>query len=259
MKQSEAQFPQPMVATVYRFPRVSSSNAPGAFTLVELLAVIAVMAILISFSIPVLGDLLKSREMHRATLEIYDLIELARRQSLVSQRYTYLCLRNLEDEGGTHYIEGVIKSSRGATKDLAYGGTSLKNFIASSPVFRWRNLGVTSWTQIPAEVKAQNVSGEAPASLASQVKVRFDDQAKQVSEEYWCVLFSPQGYALFQPARSKSNGESFYPAPTLNDPYQRYIDISLTYLRDGTPVTTDPNQTAVVLNGVNGHAQILRR
>ncbi len=80
----------------FNVTRAVGINARGAFTLIELMIVIAIMAVVMSLSIPTFYRSLEKDTIRRATQSILDQCADARAQAIISGRPCDLLIRPLE-------------------------------------------------------------------------------------------------------------------------------------------------------------------
>ena len=76
----------PVVSDQWSLVKVSGSKICRAFSLLEMLVVIAIMGILIALAVPAIGPLMRSSNMNKATSMIIDELNFARQTSLTLNR-----------------------------------------------------------------------------------------------------------------------------------------------------------------------------
>ncbi len=217
-----------------------------AFSLVELLLVIVIIATLVVLSAPAVFDLIGSRGTTRAVNEISDLIEMARNEAMTRQSYTWVAFDAATNADGNDELHAAVLSVLDGVVSTTSKGTTVA-ISTARPVtrtFRWENVKLVP---LSALKHLRNLAQAPSEPLASQARQSFRlGAASMEMTEFLTITFTPQGYALLKGL------------PDLLTPYAEFIDIGLQPTRGGEKLAK-PDQAALVLDGVNGRIAILRR
>lgn len=216
----------------------------AAFTLVEILAVVAISSVLLVLAIPSLPSLLAVKGTTRAVSEISNLIEIARNEAMTMQCYTWLGFESATTSVGSDELRAVVISplTGNITMESVSGSLLIASARPISPVYKWENLRLASLADLDASVRDLARTTETSIPLASQDSTVFRfGSAGTAQSRYLTITFTPQGYALLTAS------------PDIMTPYVKLIDIGLIPSRGGS------DQAALVINGFNGQTQILRR
>ena len=112
----------------------------AAFTLAELLTVIAIIALLMSLAGAALFSVNRGRQLARAGYDLVGVLEQARQQAQAANTYTWVGLR----ETGDQTLEAVIVASRNGDDlpPVANTSDSGSGIVQVGKVFKWPNLKV---------------------------------------------------------------------------------------------------------------------
>ena len=91
--------------------RPSSTNRNGAFTLLELLVVIAVIVIVTTLTLVAYRNVASDMRMSAAVQDVSASLEQARSRAIRDGRTTIVAFRPRVNSGGQHYIETVVGQS----------------------------------------------------------------------------------------------------------------------------------------------------
>jgi len=224
--------------------------------------VVAIMSLLMMLVVPSVNDILKARKLAASAGELMDLLELARNEALNQQSYVYLCLDEKVTPGGDDQIEAFYLVAKGGTAGA--GGGSISWLERASRVYRWENVKLVPSTTIDPEIMEKSFGSEEGSTLTvpsstslsdiPKTKFEFGEKLGDKPMSARAVIFSPQGYALFQPGLSGSYIESV----SINTPYEKYVDFGLRATIGGVEQSGPASEAVVLLNGANGHIQLLR-
>ena len=253
------------------------SRRPPAFTLIELLAVIAIMIVIGSLIAPAVTAILRGGMMTRATNDFTGILESARTEAMAKNTYVWLGFQNaLVTDSSTKknplYWQlrvGVVRSKDGSAS------LSSSNYTSSGNVFRYDNVAIvdTSGTlamsptspalsKMKAAMGTLNLPGVSGTACASTTT--FTNSGTTFGH---MVVFTPQGEAIAGSAMSSGN-------PTTKGVVNAatpFVDQFVVGFRktagagDGKsvktaflPDATDIDEAAVVFSGGSGQTQTFR-
>ena len=203
-----------------------------AFTLLELLVVIAIIGMLAALTVPAVPSILGARGVAKAVEDTSGILELARTEAMARRTYVYVAFLNTNSFGNSEIRIGAVASLDGSTdastnnlrpiaKALKVERTMLTNAIPaqvsgliSNPAF-----GMSNATGLPAFTVGNVVFDGAP----------------------YGVIFSPNGEAL-----ATASSMSFLSK----------VDLGLVATKGTTPQTNDG--AAVRYLGGSGNIQVFR-
>ena len=155
----------------------------GAFSLIELLAVIAVMSLLISLAVPVMSGLQSSGKMNDAVTRVSLMLDQARDYAMAHNSYVWVGFKEADDDGGVQV--SAVAGTTGMSTDIGSAGT----------------LRQISKVELFDRIKYRNGSGDLSgmetANNVSESKIGTFNQSKQGKTIQFnhIVQFSPSGEA----------------------------------------------------------------
>lgn len=93
----------------------------SAFTLIELLTVMAIITLLMGFGVPAISSLAKGSQMNQALAEVAGLLEMARQQATAQNTYVWVAFNDAPQGADNQVRVAVLASKSGA--DLAFPWT----------------------------------------------------------------------------------------------------------------------------------------
>lgn len=223
---------------------VTRQRARG-FSIVEMLAVVALMTILIGFAVPTVPSLVGSRGMAKALTDISLLIERARNEAMTMQSVVWLAFETTINKEGDYELRAVLLAPLDGTVTTVTqaGKLQISAFSQESAIYYWPNLKLASLASIP---EAQALSDVVSEPLAGQKKQAFRlGNTGNEPKQYQVITFTPQGYAML------------VANPKITAAYVDSIDLGLVPTR-GMEEARDKSGAGLIVNGFNGRIQILR-
>ncbi len=233
--------------------RLSDRNAPPrrplrplplqkAFSLVEILVVMAIIGIIVSFGLPALSSIGASKGVTQAAYDVSALLEFARAEAVARQTYVWVGIQP-EQRGPTTVLRmGAVYSKDGTpsvaanyqplTRPLLVQGVTITDFSALKPS-----------TQAALSPTGTTVSTEAVGHTDAAFKIGSVDFG---SSQGTTITFTPRGEAML-----KGN-------PTTADGFDPLIGMGLRQVR-GTAIPADADDAGVVLDGSVGLPRIVRQ
>ena len=167
----------------------------GAFTLLELMVVIGIMAVMFALVVPAFESVSGSRGITRAVTDVAGILELARGEAMAARTYAYIGFVNATNADGNSELRiGAVLSLDGSSD------TSPANLTPISRLAKIPNVQMTDFTTLPQLVKSS-----ADASISSNdeyvknfpasahLKDKFQDAG---FDSCATVTISPQGEIL---------------------------------------------------------------
>ncbi|HET6410278.1 MAG TPA: prepilin-type N-terminal cleavage/methylation domain-containing protein [Chthoniobacteraceae bacterium] len=208
-------------------PRLPLSKiAARAFTLVELLAVIAVMVILMALSAPLVGSLRSAGNMNQSVLEVSMFIEQAQAYAMANNTYVWVGFR--EDATKPSVTIVAVAGTTGVVSDIDNASTRR---VVNKPQEHY-NLRLHDVTGLPGMAPADSVSTSDIKTFLHKVG------ASSVTFEK-VIQFSPHGGARIKPTA-----------------ISRWIQIGLQPMNGNTP--NDKNMAALQIAGLTGQVRVFR-
>lgn len=220
----------------------SMSKAPPtrqrlAFSLVELLVVIAVLGLLATFTGPALSSIFQSRQFSQGLNEVASFLELSRDHAVARRTYVWVAFQETDGPSGQEIRFAAVGSLDGSGTNLSAG-----NLYDVSRVRRAPEALLTDWSTLSAATRdlehrstPQSVSANASGVTFSVGGIDFNSGNT--------LTFSPRGEVLLQGAVAPHDG------------YASTVDISLKQARGGTLSGED---ASVLVDGATGAVRILQ-
>lgn len=219
----------------------AASRSP-AFSLLELLIVIALLGLLLVLTVPVISSMSRSRDVTSAAYGIRDLLEFARTEAMAGNTYTWVGFANLAstDAGngsGRYQTVGAVYRS--------LNGTATATGDSVSPVAkvtRFPNVKLVDPSEVNAQVK-QQFDASVPVALVSSVPKNLPTIAGLKFK--FTITFTPQGVALLKGA------------PDIADGFDDAVDIGLVQMA-GDAKLGGPDDAVLRVYGASGGVKIYR-
>lgn len=211
------------------------------FSLLEILTVVALMAIVLGVSIPAISGLNNSGKANQTIAEVAGLLEQARQYAVAQNTYVWVVF-NTEVVNGADILHVTVVASRDGTDPQAYGAVPSGAFDLISRVRSFPQVRLTAAGNFtPAQISGlPSTAGAANALGAGAIfNIKIPERAT-TSAFSQSIRFTPSGEA-----RSASSPTDFIefglqPAPTTS-----------------TPNTN--NIAAIRVNGLTGQPRVYRR
>jgi prepilin-type N-terminal cleavage/methylation domain-containing protein len=224
---------------LFRLARSKESAWPfavptGAFSLIELLVVVAVMGLLASLTVPALNSIGSARGSIDAAYKISDAIELARSEAVARRSFVWLGFENATNFGNRNLKLGAVYSKDGSTNISAANLQPLFRPILLDRVGLVAVVATgTNSTKYSDATSLANNSAGASFSVGSQAFVNNT------------ITFTPTGEAMLTGLPNATTG------------FEPQILIGLRGFRGSTEATN--NDIAVVVDGSAGIPTIFRK
>jgi prepilin-type N-terminal cleavage/methylation domain-containing protein len=213
-------------------------TAPKAFSLIELLTVMAIIGILSVAAIPAFNAIAAAQGVRQGAYDIAGLLELARSEAVARQTYVWVGFGTTNTSGRDELIAAAVYSRDGT------GTNSVASNLASMvKILRVPNAGLVRWNDLKAATKGYFTNG-TPSSLATNTTgIAFTFGQSQFQSK--TLTFTPRGEVLLKGSVSPDDG--FVPT----------VDISFRQIRGGV-VQPDADDASILLDGATGMPKIVR-
>lgn len=200
---------------------------------------VAILAILTSFTVTGFKNISISHGVGQAAAEVNAMLELARSEAVTRQTYVWAAFREVPDSGVLE-IQMALAGSIDGTQNAA--GT---NLTPLSRIVSARNVGLVNWATLKSETQAlqTNTPLEDLAGSAAGIIYTNLPQAKFAGTT---ITFTPRGEAMLK-------GE-----PAASDGFTPLIAIGIVPARGDVKQTNPKDDSAVVLDGSTGMSRVLR-
>lgn len=204
------------------------------FTLVEVLAVIGIIAAISVSTVPALQSFGGSQGVNQGLYDVAGLLELARNEAITRQAYVWVGFDNKTVDG-----QSVLCMAAVCAKDGSANSTSL---VRLTRVIQVRNAILVNWSSLKPETRAI-ISGSNPVSVADNQTSLVPGAMGEVLQK--SITFTPRGEALLSSS------------PNSTTPYDTRIDLSFRQTK-GTLVLANADDAAVIIDGSTGTLRQVR-
>lgn len=213
----------------------------SGFSLVELLVVIAVIALMVAAAIPAINGIGRGQAMGKTIDELSALIEYARTEAMARSTYVWVGFTNRTNSANNAELMAMVFASRDGTATAKASDNLIEPM--GKPV-RFGNIQLTDRSQIDPKVQALLLPGTTaalsdntdPKTLPAVQGVTFDRT----------ITFAPGGEAMLVKEPSSVTG------------FDNVIDISLRPMRGTNPDPSTPDHASIWLYGATGRLQVYR-
>lgn len=133
-------------------PMCSHSSLFGAFSLIELLVVVAIIGLLAAFAVPAFNSIGQARGVSEAAYQIAATVEMARSEAITRQTFVWMGIQPQTNAGNLDLRVGLVFSKDGTTN------TNSTNLLPISRSLLFQRVGVVDVTSSGFDV-GTNLSG----------------------------------------------------------------------------------------------------
>ena len=214
-------------------------RARRAFSLVELLAVIAVIGTLAFATAPAMRSMLASQKLAQGAHDMASLLELARSEAVGRQTYVWVAFENVQTSLGREVRAVAVESVDGSGTN-----TSEANVSPLSRVLVIPDAALASWEELKESTRGLE-DNLTPASVAKNESGMAFSVGRTRFSSGTPLTFTPRGEVLLKAAAGPHDG------------YNPQVDVSLRQAR-GTEVVSGADDAAILVDGATGAIRILR-
>lgn len=210
----------------------------SAFSLVELLTVVAIMGLLTSMAMPAMMSIVGARNVPSAATKIADMLEFARNESMTRQTYVWVGFQNATNRSGNRELRAAVFASDDGTPD----GASYQ----LSKIVKMEDVKLTGFNEL--QTKTQDLLPNDLRPLRESVD---NSDASGITlaaggTTFERVLtFTPRGEAMLN-AR-----------PGLDTGFNRLVDVSVRATRGLAEPSAGAYDAMVLAGGSSGKVEIL--
>ncbi len=212
------------------------SSEPTAFSLVELLVVMGIIALIVAAGIPAVRSITASRGVSQAANELAAACETARLTALGQRTFVWVGVQNRDDTATYGVHIGIAASKDGSasptpTNQLPIGRASLV-----------RGVRLTPYNTLPTEIRdnwtgKSEVTADLAAGTASGVELKV---GAALFTDKRTLTFTPSGEVLL------------IGTPSATDKFDKAIGIGLA------PRAGQETEVALVVDGATGLGRIVQ-
>jgi len=242
--------------------RASQRDSPHAFSLVELLVVIAVMALLMGLVAPAFLGIKGASDLGSATSEISGLLEQSRAYAMAQNTYVYVGIQEVDANvasgnspqvAGTGRVVVAVVASKEGTRIFNASTNSFDSnkLVPISKLRKFENLHLgtpsDSGNMARPSVPASNQVSDSSAYDLNSAAFAWPLEGTAIYKFFKIIEFDPQG----TPRPLKSGGEGIVDR----------LELGLLQSKGNIVVNSAQNpaqQSAIQLDGVTGATRIYR-
>jgi len=230
-----------------------TSKSSRGFTLLELLTVIATMAILTGLASSAFQSMSGAGSLTKNTSDIAGALEQARAYAMGNNTYVYLGLQEISSQqsssSGIGRVAVAVVASLDGTRPYldSPGQLAASGLVAIAPLKYFNNLHITSSSSLTSgsmvNRPASTTTGFMDISLSTSASTVTFQWPLSGTAQYTfnqVIEIDPQGVARIQ------TGTAFNPT------IPSYIEIALLPTHGGTVSNTSANQAAIQVDGMTG-------
>jgi prepilin-type N-terminal cleavage/methylation domain-containing protein len=221
-----------------------------AFSLVELLVVVAIVGILMALLIPALGSIKGAGALSKASSDLADTFEQARAYAMSQNTYVYVGLQEVDALSPTS-ADGIGRVVVAAVASKT--GLRPTNFLTDAvAISRAQALDGAHMTNVSLLGSTGNmlrpVSGTA---------VDLSQSTAATSYQFSWPLGGTPSYSFKKVLEFDPQGCARVPTNATAPTFQSYIELGLVPAR-GNSATVSANQAVIQINGITGAPRLFR-
>lgn len=216
-------------------PQKNTRRKTTAFSLVELLTVVAVISVLITLVSPAISSILGTKGVGRALADVSSLLELAKTEAMSRKTYVFVGLENTVDASGNPEL------MMAAVASLDGSAITGDNLVPLTRLVRVPNVAQVNYSDLPQSVQSitdANQDSEYVIDMsASDVSFQVGPQTFDAA----MLIISPEGELL----------------PSVNDPvFLSRAHVGVVQMRGTQP--SDHDGGIVTFDGGSGAIKVIR-
>lgn len=216
-------------------------NTNRAFTLVELLAVTAVIAVMMVAVVPAFNGISGAGNVTKAAYDLAGTLDQARAYAMANNTYVFVGLVERDGVDSSKSGQGqVLMAAMGSKNGTRSFGANNANLVPLSRMRRLENVHLQE--SVPNTGAMSRPAVQQACRLANDAFVAQDSFLASGQQFTKIIQFDPRGMASIQSASSS---------------VPQWMEIGLVGAR-GNVVAETQNCAAVVLDGVTGATKIYR-
>lgn len=210
----------------------------SAFSLIELLTVVAIMGLLTSMAMPAMMSIVGARNVPSAATKIADLLEFARNESMTRQTYVWVGFQNSTNASGNRELRAAVFGSDDGTPDGACYQLSKIVKMVDVKLTGFEDLQSATQNLLPEESRSlrESVSSSSSSGITLAAAGTTFEQV---------LTFTPRGEAMLNARPGPDTG------------FNRLVDISVRATRGMAEPSSRAFDAMVLTGGSSGKVEIL--
>jgi prepilin-type N-terminal cleavage/methylation domain-containing protein len=255
----------------------------AAFTLVELLVVMAIILVIIGSAVPIVRGVLGGSAISNGVESISGYLTNARIQAM--SQNTYVVVGFYQAAGSDDLQMDAVKSLSGTFTPSNFPpssptSTALGSYRPLGPIVHLPNITLTSFSNLVQTFKTElNAAGIAPypanqnsgsdpsmivipdtpakpSGASNNMAFQVGSTTTSTTFNWYVIVFTPQGEALYFPESASSITYSASTASVI--PYYGELFMGITTSKGGTALANDQTAAAITIDGGSGSVNVHR-
>ena len=218
--------------------KMKHHNKQSAFSLIELLTVVAIMGLLTSMAMPAMMSIVGARNVPSAATKIADMLEFARNEAMTRQTYVWVGFKNATNARGNRELRAAVFGSDDGTPDGGCYQLSKIVKMVDVKLTGFEELQGTTQNLLPTDQRSLRES--VNSSTTSGINLAAGGTTFER-----VLTFTPRGEAMLNSRPGPDTG------------FNRLVDVSVRATRGLAEPSASSYDAMILAGGSSGKVEIL--